>query len=188
MFSAGRHTILLLLAITGLVACAKHIASNSLHPRASCKPLIVGGGSRGSGLSTLSPTTQAVYALTTTDTSVRGYIIAARGRPYWFAGSIYGSGGTRDVAAGKREETWRAGPYRFTVVYDSVANTAELAGTRIALDTGNVVLLDRVDSVGGAPRVVGALCAPEIRMNGPVRPLLDLLPALRAYAGSEAGT
>jgi hypothetical protein len=118
---------------------------------------------------------------------VRGYIIAARGRPYWFEGSVYGSHGVRNTASGKREDTYRAGSYSYTVVYDSVTNTAELAGSRIALDTGNVLLLDRVDSAGGLPHVVGALCAPEIRLGGPVRPLLDLMPALRAFAGDDPG-
>lgn len=114
--------------------------------------------------------------------------MAARGRPFWFEGAIYGSGGTHVNALGQREDTWRAGPYRYTVVYDSAANTAELAGTRVGLDTGMVLLLDRVDSVGGPPHVVGVLCPPEIRWAGsPVRSLLDLLPTLRAYAGNDAG-
>jgi hypothetical protein len=118
---------------------------------------------------------------------MRGYIVAARGRPYWFDGSVYGSGGSRITAPGIREDTWRAGPYRYTVVYDSTANTAELAGTRVRLDTGMVLLLDRVDSVGGPPHVVGALCPAEIRWDSPVRPLLDLIRTLRAFAGGDAG-
>ena len=117
---------------------------------------------------------------------MRGYIVAARGRPYWFEGSVYGSGVNKN-ALGKREDTYRAGSYSYTVLYDSVTNTAELAGTRVALDTGNVLLLDRVDGVGGPPQVVGALCAPEIRLGGPVRPLLDLLPGLRAFVGVDPG-
>ena len=172
----------------GLAACGRKPVSSSSQLSTTCKPRIIRAGStRTSGLSTLSPTTQANFTLTITNTTVRGYIIAARGRPYWFEGSVYSSGGVRNSANGKREDTYRAGSYSYTVVYDSVTNSAELAGTRIALDTGNVLLLDRVDSVGGFPHVVGALCAPVIRLGGPVRPLLDLLPALRAFAGVDAG-
>jgi hypothetical protein len=118
---------------------------------------------------------------------MRGYIIAARGQPYWFIGTVYGGGGSSINSNGKRQDVWRAGRYRYTVLYDSAANSAELAGTRVALDTGMVVLLDRVDSVGGLPRVVGALCPSHLQWDSPVRPLLDLLPALRAYAESDAG-
>ncbi len=118
---------------------------------------------------------------------MRGYIIAARGQPYWFEGTVFGSGGSRINSQGKREDVWRAGRYSYTVVYDSAANSAELAGTRVALDTGMVVLFDHVDSVGGLPRVIGTLCPSELKWDSPVRPLLDLLPALRAYAGSDGG-
>jgi hypothetical protein len=48
---------------------------------------------------------------------MRGYIIAARGRPYWFEGVVYGSGGTRIRAPGIREDTWRAGRYRNNLVF-----------------------------------------------------------------------
>ncbi|MEY2525984.1 MAG: hypothetical protein QOE73_755 [Verrucomicrobiota bacterium] len=187
---SARRTILSLILATasGLNACAqKTVRPQSLRHASVCKPRVVGIGSKGSGLSTLSATTQAIYALTTVDSTVRGYIVAARGRPFWFEGSIYGSGGIRVNALGQREDTWRAGRYRYTVVYDSVANTAALAGARVGLDTGMVLLLDRVDSVGGPPHVVGVLCPPEIRWESPARSLLDLLPALRAYAGDDAG-
>jgi len=176
------------MSLGAVAACGHKPVSSRSQLSTTCKPRIIRAGStRTAGLSTLSSTTQANFTLTVTDTTVRGYIIAARGRPYWFAGSVYGGGVVRNGASGKREDTYRAGSYSYTVVYDSVTNTAELAGTRIALDTGNVLLLDRVDSVGGLPQVIGALCAPEIRLDGPVRPLLDLLPGLRAFAGVDAG-
>jgi len=175
--------------VTATVAACGHTGLNPSPPVVSkaCKPRVVGIGTRGGGLSTLSSTTQAIYSLTSTDSTMRGYIIAARGQPYWFEGTVYGGGGSRINSNGKREDVWRAGRYRYTVLYDSAANSAELAGTRVALDTGMLVLLDRVDSVGGLPRVIGTLCPSELKWDSPVRPLLDLLPALRVYAGSDAG-
>jgi len=135
----------------------------------------------------LTATTQAIYTLKTADSTIRGYIIAARGQPYWFEGTVFGSGGSRINASGKREDTWRSGRYSYTIVYDSISNTIELEGTRVALDTGLLVLLDRVDSVGGPPAVVGSMCPAEVQWDNPVRPLLEVLPALRRYAGSDAG-
>ena len=183
-----RSAVLYLGLLTGIVtACAHRTVSSSPLVSKACRPRVVGIGTRGGGVSTLSATTQAIYTLKTADSTIRGYIIAARGQPYWFEGTVFGSGRSRINASGKREDTWRSGRYSYTVVYDSISNSIELAGTRVALDTGLLVLLDRVDSVGGKPSVVGSICPAEVQWDNPVRPLLEALPALRRYAGSDAG-
>ena len=48
---------------------------------------------------------------------------------------------------------WRGG-IRMEYRYDAIRRQINVAGRRLDLDSNNVVIVDRVDSVGGAPRVL----------------------------------
>ena len=90
------------------------------------------------------------------------------------------------MADGKRFDTWLAGSSSFSVVYDSATNSAEILGSRIALDTASILLLDRVDGVGGSPQLVAALCPREIQMARLTDTIMETMFTVRAFVGGAA--
>ena len=161
--------------------------SNRPHPVAisnSCKPRIIRlDRVQSSGFADVTPTTRAVFALAVRDSSMRGYVAFARGQKYWFDGRVSTGGPGQTNPSGKREDSWVAGSSSYTVVYDSATNSADVLGKRIALDTANVLLIDRVDGVGGLPSLVTALCPPEVRMDQVPEAIVETMSYVRAFVG-----
>ena len=153
-----------------------------------CRPQVIRSGRvQTSGFADVSKTTRAVFALTVrADSLVRGYIAFARGSDYWFEGVVSSGGPGNTNDSGIRRDRWLAGSSAFTVAYDSATNSAEVLGQRIALDTARILLIDRVDGVGGPPRLMSAVCPREIRMDHPVDAIVDAMLGVRAFVVGSA--
>jgi hypothetical protein len=86
-----------------------------------------------------------------------------RGQAKWHDSAVGVSGsdgmcpGTRDRCLGLLHEQYRVGQVEFEVILDRVRDVAHIVGEVVALDGTNVVLVDRVDGVGGAPLIVAKL-------------------------------
>lgn len=136
----------------------------------------------------LSPTSRAFYVFGHDSTRSAGYLLVVRGQPFWSdAGGAVGGGGRVDGPA-PREHTWEAGGQSFTVRYDPRDSTIALAGSRIALDSANVVLLDRNDDAPSGFVVRGAVCAPPLRPDSIAVDLWERVPAAREYVRARIGT
>jgi len=116
-----------------------------------------------------------------------GYAIVVRGQPGWY--EIGGPTRAGGPAHGfeRRVHVWEAAGRQLTVLFDPTARVVELLGTRVALDTANVILLDRVDSVGGPIVVRGTACAERLRVSDSAKDLLDIVPGLREYVSAHGG-
>jgi hypothetical protein len=116
-----------------------------------------------------------------------GYAIVVRGQPGWY--EVRGPTRAGGPAQGfeRRVHVWEAAGRQLTVLFDPTARVVELLGTRVALDTANVILLDRVDSVGGPTVVRGTACAERLRVNDSAKDLLDIVPGLREYVSAHGG-
>jgi hypothetical protein len=90
-------------------------------------------------------------------------IVLWRGQARWHDSGVGVSGtdgicpGTQDRCMGLLHEQYRVGQFEFELILDRVRDTAHVAGEVVALDETNIVLVDRVDGVGGAPLIVGKL-------------------------------
>jgi hypothetical protein len=121
----------------------------------------------GSGATLLPPRVAASYAYEFPDggTPVAALLVLWRGQPQWYQGrGEVGSAGTSrefsmlPPAAGaprllEHEGDWNG--IKLSFRFDPATDTALVAGQAVALGGGNVVLVDRIDGVGGAPVVVG---------------------------------
>jgi hypothetical protein len=117
----------------------------------------------------------------------QGYIIIVRGQPRWYeVGGLTRSGGTAHSSE-RRVHVWEVAGRQLTTVFDPMARVVELLGTRVGLDTANVIRLDRVDGIGGPPVIRGAACARRIHVNDIAKDLLDGVPGLRGYASANGG-
>jgi hypothetical protein len=117
----------------------------------------------------------------------QGYVIAVRGQPGWYEVARPMRSGGPAHGSERRVHVWDVAGRQLTTVFDPNARVVELLGTRVGLDTANVILLDRVDGIGGASVVRGAACARRIRVNDIAKDLLDGVPGLRAYASAKGG-
>lgn len=68
--------------------------------------------------------------------------------------------GTEDRCPGLVHDRFRIGELELEVILDRLTRTARILGEEIALEDTNVVLVDRIDGVGGPPTVVGRLSIP----------------------------
>jgi hypothetical protein len=67
------------------------------------------------------------------------------------------------------------------VVFDPDANTVELLGVRVGLDTANVLFLDKVDQIDGDAKIVGTACAKEFDVENADKLLSPSVPKLPAF-------
>ncbi|HVE79206.1 MAG TPA: hypothetical protein VNA89_10110 [Gemmatimonadaceae bacterium] len=94
-------------------------------------------------------------------------IVLWRGQPAWFRGAQRGEVSTARSSFESGALARPGGPsrvlthdgewsgIRLAFSYDPATDTALVAGQAVALRGANVVLVDRIDGVGGAPVVVG---------------------------------
>jgi hypothetical protein len=117
----------------------------------------------------------------------QGYVIVVRGQPGWYevAGPTRAGGPAHGPE--RRVHLWEVAGRQLTTRFDPMARVVELLGMRVGLDTANVILLDRVDGVGGPSVVRGTACARRIRVNDIAKDLLDGVPKLREYASANGG-
>ena len=117
----------------------------------------------------------------------QGYVIAVRGQPSWYrVEGVTRSGGPAHGSE-RRVHVWEFAGRQITTVFDPTERVVELLGTRVGLDTANVILLDRIDGVGGPAVVRGTACARRIRVNDIAKDLLDGVRGLREYASATSG-
>jgi len=120
----------------------------------------------------LTRTTHALYSIGTDGVKTRGYILLARGQPNWYYGKLVGGGGHVNGTR-PSDHVWRVGNLSYTVSYDPERNSATLLGTTIWLDTANVLMLDRVDQIGGEAQLLKTACVHEFDENDPARSYLN---------------
>jgi len=93
-------------------------------------------------------------------------IVLWRGQAEWHRVGIHVSGtdgvcpGTEDRCRGLVHDRFRIGELEIEVIFDRLTRRARILGEEIALEDTNVVLVDRIDGVGGPPTVVGRLSIP----------------------------
>jgi len=145
-----------------------------------------------SGSAKLSSSTLAYFAFgyDSVDSRQRrsqGYVIIVRGQPRWYevAGPTRAGGAAH--SSERRVHVWEVAGRQLTTVFDPMARVVELLGTRVGLDTANIILLDRVDGIGGPSVIRGTACARRIRVNDIAKDLLDGVPGLRGYASASGG-
>jgi len=68
--------------------------------------------------------------------------------------------GTEDRCPGLVHGQFRIGQVEFDVILDRLTRSARILGEEISLEDTNVVLVDRIDGVGGPPTIVGRLWIP----------------------------
>lgn len=117
------------------------------------------------GMGTVAPTSAVAWRLGHTGAQLRGYVLVVRGQSGWHHASVVSIGGGATQANGVAG--WEWGTRTVAVSYDSLRNTAVVLGTAILLDSAPVVLVDRVDSVGGFPFVLKALCPASLNPGDP---------------------
>lgn len=132
------------------------------------------------GMQILSPTTQALYSAGEGDAKALGYVVLARGQPHWFDGKLVGGGG-HVTGSGPRDHIWRLGDRTLKINYDPNSNTADLLGNHILLDTANVLLVDRVDDIGGEARLAAASCVPGFDIDQPARSLVTAPQSVQVF-------
>ncbi len=156
-------------------------------PSAS-SPCGAGGGFR------VPPRAQVVFSVEGSNDTVRVHmVVIARAQPNWY--------GTRGIA--KMPANFAADPVRFGgggtidtlyVLYDNSTNSAWLGERQIPLPgEDNVVMVDRIDGVGGPMVVVGtARLAPYVspicgtptappRLDAELRARLDAIPSVHEF-------
>ncbi len=117
----------------------------------------------------------------------QGYVLVVRGQPHWFeTGGLIRSGGQAQGSE-RRVHLWEVAGRQLTVVFDPAARVVQLLGERVALDTANVIFLDRADDIGGPTVVRGTSCVRRLRINTIAKDLLDGVPALARYASANGG-
>ena len=117
----------------------------------------------------------------------QGYVIVVRGQPGWYEVAGPTQSGGQAHGSGRRFHVWEMAGRQLTVEFDPMARVVELLGTRVALDTANVILLDRIDDIGGRSVVRGTACARRIRVNEIAKDLLDSASGVRAFASADGG-
>ena len=132
------------------------------------------------GAQTVLPSIRAVKV---SDDGGGGYLVFIKGSPGWDSREPGVPAGRSRLSMNRADiELGRA---RFTLNYDRVAHIAEIHGVTIPLDSGNVLLVDRVDGVGGPPVVSIGGCV----SLGDGRPTLwravATLPEVRAFLNRE---
>ena len=68
--------------------------------------------------------------------------------------------GTADRCRGLVHGQFGIGELELEVVFDRMTRTGRILGEEVELEDANVVLVDRIDGVGGPPTVVGTLAIP----------------------------
>ena len=74
-----------------------------------------------------------------------------------------------------------SGNVRLRGVFNFSLRQVRTAGVVVSLDSGNVLLLDRVDSVGGLPTLTVAGCVAVEPSAGIVDRMLATIPAAQAF-------
>ena len=177
MLSSWRAIMLLLLPISG---CQAYRLPNRVAETTKCNWNLTPQSQSTTGMQYLSATTQALFSVGVADKKARGYILVARGRANWFEGKLVGGGGHVN-GSGAREHSWRIGNLSHKVVFDPDANTVELLGVRVGLDTANVLFLDKVDQIDGDAKIVGTACAKEFDVENADKLLSPSVPKLPAF-------
>src|SRR6266550_5331725 len=117
----------------------------------------------------------------------QGYVIVVRGQPRWYEVAGPTQSGGKAYGSERRVHVWEVAGRQLTILFDPMARVVELLGTRVGLDTANVILLDRIDSIGGRSVIRGTACARRIRVNEIAKDLLDSARGLRKFASAEGG-
>ncbi len=117
----------------------------------------------------------------------QGYVIVVRGQPGWYEVAGPTQSGGQAHGSERRIHVWRVAGRQLTILFDPKARVVELLGTRVGLDTTNVILLDRIDEIGGRSVVRGTTCARRIRVNEIAKDLLDSARGLREFASADGG-
>jgi hypothetical protein len=70
---------------------------------------------------------------------------------------------------------------RFVLTYGSATNVLNINGVDVALDEGNVGLVDRIDGVGGPPIVRRVGCVPFRSAKDTWKRAIDSIPEVKAF-------
>jgi hypothetical protein len=187
---AGASTALLLQLASP--AAAQHI---QVEP-ASCsgvveyprKDIVTSDGS-----ARISPRVLAYFALgydsvSSSQRRSQGYVLVVRGQPHWYETSGVIRSGGQAQGSQRRVHVWETAKRQLTVVFDPTAGTVELLGERVALDTANVIFVDRADGVGGPSIVRGSACVKRLHVNTIAKDLMDGVPAVARYVSDSDGS
>jgi len=125
--------------------------------------------------------------------STRGFIVLVRGAPGWTHPSVVPNGMLHGVANSRlsleepRDSLPGSGAFELIRgdvhlrgVFNFSLRQVRTAGVVVSLDSGNVLLLDRVDSVGGLPTLTVAGCVAVEPSAGIVDRMLATIPAAQA--------
>ena len=126
------------------------------------------------------PLGRNVCATSHASPSGSGYVVFLRGAEGWRRQ------GTR-IAQGSGGGLWQmadvqVGPVRYTLVYDGATNVLDVNGARVNLNEGNVVLVDRIDGVGGPPIVRRVGCVPLDGRDAAER-AIETIPEVARFVG-----
>jgi hypothetical protein len=120
-----------------------------------------------SGAPRLSPTVFATWYTSRDTADARlDLVVLWRGEPEWHNGDTDVGGSenmcpdSEDRCLGLVHGQFRIGDIEFELLYDRPTRTARILGEELALGDANVVLVDRIDGVGGFPTIVGVLTVP----------------------------
>lgn len=110
------------------------------------------------GIDRPSERTLALWRLSIAASQSRGYVLILRGKRGWAAPTAAGdtSGIVPPIVPG--QQFWRYRSARLNLEYDSTARVLRIGSRAVDLTRTPVVLIDRVDGVGGRPFVAAALC------------------------------
>jgi hypothetical protein len=190
MLRAGASAALLMQLAAS--AAAQHIqrdpASCSAVVEYPRKDIITSDGS-----ARISPRVLAYFALGYDSVSSgqrrsQGYVLIVRGQPHWYEPSGVIRSGGQAQGSQRRVHVWETAKRQLTIVFDPTAGTVELLGERVALDTANVIFVDRVDGVGGPIIVRGSACVKRLHVNTIAKDLMDGLPAVARYVSDSGGS
>jgi hypothetical protein len=190
MLRAGASTALLLQLAAS--AAAQHTQRDPVscsavveYPR---KDIITSAGSARISSRVLAYFALGYDSVSSSQRRSQGYVLVVRGQPHWYEPSGVIQSGGQAQGSQRRVHVWETAKRQLTVVFDATAGTVELLGERVALDTANVIFVDRVDGVGGPSIVRGSACVRRLRVNTIAKDLMDGVPAVARYVSDSDGS
>jgi hypothetical protein len=179
-------------AITGVVfppipAMLSNVARGTPCARTPVSP--ESGSSAWSSSSPGKNVSPGVYASSEASSAGMGYVIMVRGAPTWGASTGDAARRSNRARAGgsglqPRVLDVQQGGVGYTASYRPDSNTLTFNGVTVSLDSGNVILVDRIDGSGGVPVVATGGCVSAAQPNEMIDVALRI-PAVRAFVNRE---
>lgn len=112
-------------------------------------------------------------------TLAHGFVAFLRGQSDWDAGPFAGS--DRRDENGRRVIQASYGSGRIVMTFEPSRNALRFGTTEVALDSADVVLLDRVDSIGGPPVIRSVGCISLVPTSSVIGRALTAFPEARGF-------